>query len=87
MGREINSDGPKTWEFGITKTYFKEFDMTMTTNVALNLYTMNYSTPDMSESYDEKLISENSNSAHYTFSIIHENIFYPWFDVEMKLIK
>jgi hypothetical protein len=86
LGRRLSAE-PKEWPYGITKVYFKEFKMTMTHDVSLNKYIMNYSNEKKSDSYDEELIYKGNKTAHFKFSITDKDIFYPWFDLDMTLIE
>jgi hypothetical protein len=86
LGRRVTAE-PKEWAYGITKKYFKEFKMTMTHNISLNRYLMNYSNEKKSDSYDEELIYKGNKTAHFKFSITDKNIFYPWFDLDLTLLE
>jgi hypothetical protein len=85
LGRSFTSE-EKEWIFGKTKTYFPEFKMTMTTDVKLDKYTMNYSNRKKTESYDEELTNIGNHSISVKFSITHENVYNPWFDLVMKRV-
>ena len=83
LERTIESE-PKELFYGKTKKYFAQYKMTMSIEVAPNLYKMNYSNKKKTDSYDKELIAKDENTIHFNFSITQQGQFDQWFDLDLK---